>query len=244
MKDYVYPPVVIGIKGFWKYLGLEFKFKGQNNLPKSGGAILAMNHVGYLDFAIVGTGVLPIGRYVRFMAKKSIFENKIVGPLMKGMHHISVDRENGSTSFVAAMRALRQGELVGIFPEATISKSWEIKELKSGAVRLSQGAKVPIIPTIVWGSQRIYTKGRKPNFKRNKFPISVYFGEPYHVAKDEDVEKAEGDLKSRLEQLLKLVQEEYPDKHQGKWWAPARLGGTAPTPEQVKLESERRKREE
>lgn len=241
MKDYVYPPVVIGIKGFWKYLGLQFKFKGQEHLPEKGGAILAMNHVGYLDFAIAGTAVLPIGRYVRFMAKKSIFDNKLVGPLMRGMHHISVDRDNGSTSFVAAMRALKQGELVGIFPEATISRSWEIKDLKSGAVRLSQGAGVPIIPTIIWGSQRIYTKGRKPNFKRNKFPILVYFGEAYFVDKGEDVEKAEADLKLRLEKLLQDTQLEYPDPHKGAWWAPARLGGTAPTPQEVKLESEKRR---
>ncbi len=244
MRDFVYPPVITGIKLVWKYLGLNFKFKGEENLPLKGGAVLAMNHIGYLDFALVGTGVLPRKRYVRFMAKKSIFDNKIVGPFMRGMHHISVDRENGSTSFVAAMRALRSGEIVGIFPEATISQSWEIKELKSGAVRLSQGANVPIIPTVIWGSQRIYTKGHKPNFKRSKFPISVYFGEPYFVSKGEDVDAAEADLKVRLEKLLREIQHDYPDSHAGQWWAPARLGGTAPTPEQVKLESERRRNEE
>jgi 1-acyl-sn-glycerol-3-phosphate acyltransferase len=244
MSDFVYPPVITGIKGFWKYFGLKFKFKGQEHIPISGGAVLAMNHIGYLDFALVGTGVLPRKRYVRFMAKKSIFDNKLVGPFMRGMKHISVDRENGSQSFVAAMRALRAGEIVGIFPEATISQSWEIKELKSGAVRLSQGSNVPIIPTVIWGSQRIYTKGHKPNFKRSKFPISVYYGEPYFVNKGEDVEAAEADLKVRLEKLLSEVQSEYPDKFEGEWWAPARLGGTAPTPEQVKLDSEAKRNEE
>ena len=243
MKDFVYPPVVLGIKTFWRALGLKFIFKGQENLPKTGGAILAINHVGYLDFAISGTAALPVKRYVRYMAKKSIFDNKIAGPLMRGMHHISVDRENGSASFVNALRYLRAGEIVGIFPEATISQSYEIKDLKSGAVRLSQGGNVPIIPTIVWGSQRIYTKGRKPDFKRNKFPISVYFGEPYFVKKGEDVEAAEADLKKKLEVLLRVVQSEYPDSSQGQWWAPARLGGTAPTPEQVKLDSEKRRME-
>lgn len=243
MRDFVYPPVIVGIKVGWKLLGLKFKFKGQELLPRVGGAILAMNHIGYLDFALVGTGVLPAKRFVRFMAKKSIFDNKFAGPLMRGMHHISVDRDNGSNSFVAAMRALRAGEIVGIFPEATISRSWEIKDLKSGAVRLSQGGGVPIIPTIIWGSQRIYTKGHKPNFRRNRFPISVYFGEPYFVPKGEDVEAAEATLKVKLEELLRLAQSEYPDKFDGQWWAPARLGGTAPTPEQVKLESERRRNE-
>ena len=230
MKDYVYPPVVIGIKGFWKYLGLQFKFKGQEHLPKKGGAILAMNHVGYLDFAIAGTAVLPIGRYVRFMAKKSIFDNKLVGPLMRGMHHISVDRENGSPSFVAAMRALKQGELVGIFPEATISKSWEIKDLKSGAVRLSQGGHVPIIPTVIWGSQRIWTKGLPKNFKRKSIPIHISYGEPLYFAKNADVEKSEQVLREKMIEMLHQVQSGYPDSHVGERWAPQRLGGTAPAP--------------
>ena len=107
---------------------------GQENIPTEGGAIIAINHVGYLDFALAGTALLPSKRYVRFMAKKEIFDNKIAGPLMRGMHHISVDRSAGSSSFVAAMRALRSGEFIGIFPEGTISVSFEIKEIKSGAV--------------------------------------------------------------------------------------------------------------
>ena len=236
MADLVYPPVVVAIKSLWKYLGLKFDFQGQENLPKSGGAILAMNHIGYLDFAIVGTAALPMKRYVRFMAKKEIFDHKISGPLMRGMHHISVDRANGSTSFVAALRLLRAGEIVGIFPEATISRSFEIKELKTGAVRLAMGSGAPVVPTIVWGSQRIYTKKVKPNFKRNKFPITVAFGEPLHFKKGEDVDAAEATLRAELIKLLHKVQETYPDAPIGERWAPARLGGTAPTPEQVEIE--------
>ena len=163
MAEIVYPPVVVFLKTFWKYLGLRFDFRGVENIPREGGAILAMNHVGYLDFALIGTAALPVNRYVRFMAKKEIFENKIAGPLMRGMHHISVDRSSGSASFVAALRALKSGEIVGIFPEGTISVSFELKEFKSGAVRLAMGAGVPVIPAVVWGSQRIWTKKVKRN---------------------------------------------------------------------------------
>jgi 1-acyl-sn-glycerol-3-phosphate acyltransferase len=92
MADRVYPPVIAVLKTAWKYLGLKFTFTGDVNIPRNGGAILAINHVGYLDFALAGTGALPVKRYVRFMAKKEIFDNKLAGPLMRGMHHISVDR--------------------------------------------------------------------------------------------------------------------------------------------------------
>ena len=232
MADLVYPPVIVTLKTFWKYLGLRFDFRGVENLPDKnhGGAILAINHVSYLDFALAGTAALPMKRYVRFMAKKELFDNKIAGPLLRGMHHISVDRANGSGSFVAALRALRNGEIIGIFPEGTISVSFEVKELKTGVIRLAQGAGVPVIPTVIWGSQRIWTKKVTRNLKRNKFPISVTFGEPLVFKKGDDIEAGEAQLRSIMLEMLHKVQSEYPDSHDGQRWAPTRLGGTAPAP--------------
>lgn len=232
MADLVYPPVIFTLTSFWKYLGLKFDFKGLENLParNNGGAILAINHISYLDFALAGTAALPMKRYVRFMAKKELFNNKLAGPLLRGMHHISVDRSNGSASFVAALRALRDGEIIGIFPEATISVSFEIKELKTGVVRLAQGADVPVIPTIIWGSQRIWTKKVKRDLRRKGVPISVTFGEPIYFTKGDDVEAAEALLRSTMVKMLHEIQEKYPDSHKDQRWAPVRLGGTAPAP--------------
>jgi 1-acyl-sn-glycerol-3-phosphate acyltransferase len=164
------------------------------------------------------------------MAKREIFDNKFAGPLMRGMHHISVDRANGSASFVAALRALRDGEIIGIFPEGTISVSFEIKELKTGVVRLAQGAGVPVIPTIIWGSQRLWTKKVKRNFAQRGVPISVTFGEPLFFEKDQDIEAGEAQLRSVMVSMLHEMQERYPDSHLGQRWAPLRLGGTAPAP--------------
>ncbi len=230
MTDLVYPPVIFAIKAFWKYLGLQFTFTGEQNVPRKGGAILAINHVGYLDFAITGTAALPANRYVRFMAKKEIFANKLAGPLMRGMHHINVDRDNGAASFVAALRALKSGEIIGIFPEATISTSFEIKGYKSGVIRLAQGAGVPVIPTIIWGSQRVWTKGVKRNLRKNNFPVTVAFGEAKFFEKGDDAEIAETKLRDQMILMLRDVQDNYPDSHVGARWAPVRLGGTAPAP--------------
>ena len=230
MADFVYPPVIFVIKSLWKYLDLKFDFQGVENIPQKNGAILAINHVSYLDFAITGTAALPAGRYVRFMAKKEVFNNKLAGPLMRGMHHINVDRENGAASFVAALRALKSGEIIGIFPEGTVSTSFEIKGLKSGAVRLAMGAGVPVIPTIIWGSQRVWTKSVKRNLRRKHIPVSVIFGEPIAYKKGDDLEVAEAHLRQTLLGMLHQVQENYPDSHVGQRWAPTRLGGTAPAP--------------
>ena len=230
MPDLIYPVAIRGFQLIWNALGLKFEIKGEENIPVDGGAVLAMNHIGYFDFAIAGTSFLPKKRYVRFMAKKEIFDNKIAGPLMRGMHHIPVDRENGGTSFVTAMRALRSGEIVGIFPEATISTSFEIKGMKSGAVRLAMGAGVPVIPLVHWGSQRIWTKGLPRNFRRQNIPIYLAIGEPMYFEKSEDLDAAETKLRNKMIGLLHKLQEEYPDSHVGKRWAPQRLGGTAPAP--------------
>lgn len=230
MAELVYPPVIGLFKLVWRGLDIQFHFEGQDNLPKKGGAVIASNHVSYLDFAFIGTGALHLKRYIRFMAKKGAFDNKIAGPLLRGMKHISVDRDNGGASFVAALKALRSGEIVGIFPEATISQSFEIKGMKSGAVRLAIGAQVPIIPVVIWGSQRIWTKGVPRDFRRKSIPVHITYGEPIYFAKDADVDASESLLRESMIAMLHKVQESYPDSHVGERWAPQRLGGTAPAP--------------
>lgn len=233
MADLVYPGVIKIVQGLWKFLGLRITILGEANVPRRGGAVMAINHIGYLDFAIAGTAALPAGRLVRFMAKKQVFDHPIAGPLMRGMHHISVDRSNGAPSYVEALRALKKGEIVGVFPEATISRTFELKEMKSGVVRLAMDSGTPIIPTIVWGSQRIWTKRQKRNFKRNNFPITVAIGAPYQVSADADIEVEMAKLRERMSELLTLAQSNYPDIPNGEPWAPPRLGGTAPTAKEL-----------
>ena len=94
MAELVYRPIVQIFKGFWRYLDLDFKFHGQAHVPRSGPALLAMNHVSYLDFAIAGTALLDSNRLARFMAKRELFDHPVSGPLMRGMRHISDDRKN------------------------------------------------------------------------------------------------------------------------------------------------------
>jgi 1-acyl-sn-glycerol-3-phosphate acyltransferase len=236
MAEIVYPPVVATAHAFFRYLGLKFDVRGSEHVPRTGGAVMVINHVGYLDFALAGWAARPAKRLVRFMAKEAVFRHKISGPLMRGMHHIPVDRDAGLASFRAALAALKDGEIVGVFPEATVSRSFELKEFKAGAVRMARSAGVPILPTIVWGSQRIWTKGRKRNFRRNHIPISVWIGEPIDVAGKGKPDEITDELYARMAALLAEAQAAYPDtpsSAEDAWWLPARLGGTAPTPEEA-----------
>src|SRR4029450_7802580 len=114
-----------------------------------------------------GLGAQPAKRLVRFMAKKSVFDHRISGPLMRGMHHIPVDRDAGTAAFRGA----------------TISESFTVKELKSGAARLARTAKVPLIPMAVWGPHRLWTKGRKKDLTKRHVPVLIKVGQAIELPK-------------------------------------------------------------
>jgi 1-acyl-sn-glycerol-3-phosphate acyltransferase len=216
--------------------GLRFTLQGTEHVPREGGAVMVLNHIGYMDFTYAGLAALPAKRLVRFMAKQEVFDHRISGPLMRGMHHIAVDREAGSASFREALTALKNGEIVGVFPEATISRSFELKEFKAGAVRMAAAARVPLLPAVIWGSQRVWTKDHPKRLGRTKTPITVRVGEPLVVEPKADMAAVTDVLRAQMTSMLHEVQENYPDTPavpSEAWWLPARLGGGAPTPEEA-----------
>jgi 1-acyl-sn-glycerol-3-phosphate acyltransferase len=236
MAELVYPPVVLAAKTMFRVLDNKLRVEGTEHIPATGGAVIACNHVSYLDFIFCGLGAQPAKRLVRFMAKQEIFANRIAGPLMRGMHHISVDRSAGKASYDEAVRRLRAGEVVGVFPEATISRSFTVKGLKSGAARMATEAGVPIVPMALWGTQRLWTKGRPRTLTKRHVPISILTGEPLQPGPEDDPEVLTKDLRVRMAALLETVQADYPEKpatDDDRWWLPAHLGGTAPTPEEA-----------
>nr|WP_323746253.1 lysophospholipid acyltransferase family protein [Catenulispora pinisilvae] len=235
-REYVYPPVIRAMKVAFRALDLKVEVRGADRIPRSGGAVLASNHISYLDFIFAGAAALPARRRVRFMAKKEVFDNRISGPLMRGMRHIPVDREAGLSSYRQALECLKSGEIVGVFGEATISRSFMIKDLKNGAVRMAQATDVPLIPVVLWGTQRIWTKGRPKKLLQRHVPITVLVGEPMYPKKGQNSAELSAELHKRLSALLDEAQSTYPDKPAGpadSWWLPAHLGGTAPTLEEA-----------
>lgn len=237
MADLVYPPVIrTALLGF-RAMGLKLTVTGSENVPRTGGAVLASTHVSYLDFIFVGLGARASRRLVRFMAKRQVFAHPVSGPLMRGMHHISVDRQAGASSYDEALRAIRSGEVVGVFPEATISRSFTVKNLKTGAARMAIETGAPLIPMTVWGTQRIWTKGRPRNFRQRGVPVSIVVGEPIDVRPSDDPVKITAVLSERLQELLDQAQRAYPARPAGPddtWWLPVSMGGSAPTPEDAR----------
>ena len=233
MRDLAYPPVILAAKTAFRLLGQRFVLTGTDNVPRTGGVLLACNHVSYVDFIYGGLAANPSGRLVRFMAKRELFDHRLVGPLMRSLHHIEVDRGEGAASFRTAVDYLRAGEAVGIFPEATISRSMELKEFKSGAVRIAAEAGVPIVPVILWGTQRMMTKDHPRDFSRGT-TIAITVGEPLHPTGDDPVAET-AELRAAMTALLDRTIRDYPADEQppGSWWLPASYGGSAPTLEEA-----------
>jgi 1-acyl-sn-glycerol-3-phosphate acyltransferase len=229
MPELVYPPALVAGHAAFAALRMKIRVHGAEHIPHSGGAVLASNHVSYLDFIFVGFAARPADRLVRFMAKESVFRNRVSGPLMRGMKHIPVDRAAGAASYQHAVEALQAGEVVGVFPEATMSKSLEPKAFKSGAVRMADEAGAPLIPMAIWGTQRFYSYDSRSSLLQFGVPIEIHVGAPVDASGDPD--EATARLRAAVIDLVDQAHRSYPQDGAGQWWQPARLGGTAPEPD-------------
>ena len=246
----VYRPVIGLALTIFKMMKWSIHTSGEHHIPRTGPAVIATNHVGYLDFVFVGYAARKRGRLVRFMAKKEVFDHPIAGPLMRGMRHIPVDRFGRANQAIEdSIEVLKRGEVVGMFPEGTISRSFVPRTGKTGAARMAMGAGAPLIPGAVWGTQRILTKGRPRNYERG-VAITVDLGEPVPYSPDEDSVAVTTRLMASISDLVARAEKDYPQAPgpgDDAWWLPAHLGGTAPTVEEadaiaVREAEERRRR--
>lgn len=228
--DRVYRIVNSGFRLIFRLLGLRFEVRGAQNIPPDGPGVLACNHLSYLDFTFVGLAASTRPRLVRFMAKHVTFANPVSGPLMRAMGHIPVDRESGAAAYRIAARKLADGQVVGVFPEATISRSCTLKSFKLGAATLAVWEQVPLIPVVLWAPQRTFTVDQHYDFRRGK-TIMVMVGEPIHAAPDADRHEVEDRLRAGMQLLLDEAMRDYPDSPRDdadRWWLPLSRGGTAP----------------
>lgn len=218
--------------------GLKMRLSGEENIPDKGGAVIVCNHTGYMDFLFGAFLAYRKRRLVRYLAKASIFQTPVAGQLFQVMGHVPVDRIDGGASIVKGIELAKNGELVGVFAEGTISRSFEIRSMRNGAARIAHGAGVPIIPQVIFGSQRIWTKGQKKHLGRTKTPVLITALEPYYTTGDfdADITEVRRRMQAALEGLWAQYEEEFGPMPAGEYWVPARRGGGAPTLEEAEAQ--------
>lgn len=184
---------MLGFRFFKGLLGIFFliffrpKIVGREKIPKDGGVILAGNHRHIFDPCMP---ILSTKRPVHYMAKKELF-NSPIGWFFKVVGCIPVDRGHDNTdSKEAALEVLREGEVLGIFPEGTRNKSLNgLLPFKYGAVSMSNKSGALIVPFAITGKYRLFN---------NK--LTVRFGKGF-VASD-DLERTNKRLVSEIEELI------------------------------------------
>ncbi len=203
--------------------------EGLEHVPATGGCVIAANHNSFWDFFAVCYGpYMALGRPVRILAKKSLFDVPVFGALLQRTGCIPVDRGSGQHAFEDAVRAVEAGEIVLVLPEATISPSFDLLPFRTGAVRIAVEAGVPLVPAVSWGTQRFFTTGHRPHWAW-QLPVTVRFDSPWHLPPTVDVDAVTERLRRRMSEMLDKVIAMYPDDAPpGAWWVPARLGGGAP----------------
>jgi 1-acyl-sn-glycerol-3-phosphate acyltransferase len=227
--ELVYPPVVGLTRVLFRALGLRIELTGAEHVPLTGPVVLASNHISFLDFTLVGLAARP--RRVRFLTRHDAFDHWAAGPLLRGMHHVAVDRAAPAAAYLASRRLLERGEAVGLFPEAGISQAYDVRALMPGAVALAAATGAPLVPVAIWGPQRIATARRPIDLTRGR-PVSITVGEPVRVAPDADVVAGTVDLGTTMQAMLDRLQalpRHQPEVGEEAPWHPAQLGGSAPT---------------
>ena len=223
--------------------GIDLRIEGLENLPASGPAIVASNHVGYVDFAFVMLSPPRPRREMAFLTRGDLFERPVVGPALRALGQIPVDQHGDpALAMRAAEDHLAAGGIVGLHPEGTINPTFLPLQGKSGAVRLAQRTGAPIIPTAVWGSQRLLTKWRPAGVPERGIEVRVTYGEPFVPPPG----PASGSTRALMARITALVERSIADEAAptGSWWVPAVHGGGAPGLAEVteRLEAQVRER--
>jgi 1-acyl-sn-glycerol-3-phosphate acyltransferase len=149
------------IEVVWQFLvqTTRFRVRGAHHIPKSGGVLVASNHLSFADPATLTAFCLAAGRVPRYLAKASLWKLPVLGRVMRSGRHIPVYR--GAATAAEAYRDLvasvRDGECVAVFPEGTFSKDpdgWPMRG-KTGIVRAALETGAPVIPVANWGTHHL-----------------------------------------------------------------------------------------
>lgn len=183
----------------WIFIKLFYPTKviGRKNLPKKEGFVLTSNHYSNLDVLILG---VSLGKKIRYLAKKELFKSKIGSWYLKKLGAYPVDRDNPDlSSFKFGINTLKNGKILGIFPEGTRNKGAddaELQDLKTGAITFASKTGTKIVPVMIYRRARVW--------RRNYIVI----GEPFEIqaenAKKLSHEEVDENAKKLKETMTKL----------------------------------------
>ena len=181
---------------------------GLEHIPRTGPAIVACNHLSYLDPLTNASAVMRSGRRPRFLAKDELFHIPLVGLAFRGAKQIPVVRGSGdaTTALEAAERALADGEVVVVYPEGTVTTRADHLPMrgKSGVVRLSLASGVPITPLASWGSQAVWQKSGKGSLRFGR-PVWTRIGQAVDLPSRRPEARDAGAVRAMTDEVMAVL---------------------------------------
>jgi 1-acyl-sn-glycerol-3-phosphate acyltransferase len=180
-------------------VAFQYQAFGQENIIEDGPAIMAANHQSYLDPPLVG---ITCRAELHFLARKTLFENKFVGPILSRVNALPVDLSGADLTAVRTIiNLLRQGHRTVIFPEGTRSLTGEIQQARPGIGMIIAKTLAPVVPMRIFGSFEAWPKGGKIKLS----PVTVVVGKPIRFKKEDFVVKSREAYQKISEQVLTTI---------------------------------------
>lgn len=220
------------LRPFVRFL-YKIELTGTENLPKSGGYVLAANHVTTLDaLAVAYMMYFRLHRAPHFLAKEGLFRTPIVGPVLLACGQIPVFRSgrNNTDPMQSAYDVLNAGHIIGIFPEGTLTREpnqWPMRA-RTGAIRLSLETGVPIIPVGQWGTEAVMETYSSKIRPKPWHKVRIVIGKPISMEPYKDKKMSTDDLVELSDQVMveitKIVEDIRGEKAPAKRFVPSEHG--------------------
>jgi len=171
----------------------RLEVKGARNLPRKGGVLLASNHQSFLDVLLLGAAS---PRQVRYLARRTLWDSRLLGAWMTAVGAIPVNRERrGKEELRGVLETVRGGAVLGLFPEGTRTRDGSVGELRGGIGFLARRAGSPVVPVLIEGAFEAWPRGRRlPGPGR----VRITFGRPVQYDESWEDREAAADIRRRL----------------------------------------------
>jgi 1-acyl-sn-glycerol-3-phosphate acyltransferase len=203
----------------------KLRVEGAENVPATGPAVLAPNHLAGADIPLISYAV---PRVTHYMAKIELFERPVVGGYIRLLGAFPVRRGEGDREALrVAERVLSEGKIVVVFPEGHRSDSHALIEAHPGVALIAMRAGAPVVPVAIWGSEQVFHSGYGPWAPT----VHVRFGEPMTLG-DPGKKRTSEDLKRATDQIMLQIAAMLPEQYRGVYahGAPADTPPTQPAP--------------
>ncbi|MCO5971000.1 lysophospholipid acyltransferase family protein [Actinoallomurus soli] len=185
----VWRAIVVGILRPLLFTLLKRDWKGQDNVPRKGGVIIAVNHLSWSDPLALAHFIYKAGRFPVYLAKAGVFKAPVIGRIIRRTGQIPVyrDRSDAALALRDAEKGLRAGECVIFYPEGTCTRDPDLWPMtgKTGAARMALTTGVPVIPVAHWGAHILWPYGTKRFRPFPRKTMHVIAGPPVDLSKYE-----------------------------------------------------------